>query len=42
MWKLGDHRLILGDATNKEDLDQLIGSNKVTLLLTDPPYGVGC
>jgi DNA modification methylase len=41
MWKLGEHRLLLGDATNKEDLAGLIGKDKVTLLLCDPPYGVG-
>ena len=41
MWKLGEHRLLLGDATNKEDINQLVGSDKVNLLLTDPPYGVG-
>ena len=38
---MGDHRLILGDASKKEDLKQLLGNDKVTLLLTDPPYGVG-
>jgi len=41
MWKLGDHRLILGDATKKDDVDRLIGNDKVTLILADPPYGVG-
>jgi DNA modification methylase len=41
IWKLGEHRLLLGDATKKEDLDLLIGTEKVALLLTDPPYGVG-
>jgi DNA modification methylase len=41
MWKLGNHRLLLGDATKKEDIDTLIGSDKVTLMLMDPPYGVG-
>lgn len=41
MWKLGDHRLMFGDATNKRDTDALIGNDKVTLILTDPPYGVG-
>jgi len=41
IWKLGKHRLILGDATNKEDLDRLIEKEKITLILTDPPYGVG-
>lgn len=41
MWKLGEHRLLLGDATKKEDVDLLVGSDKIDLLLTDPPYGVG-
>jgi site-specific DNA-methyltransferase (adenine-specific) len=40
IWKLGRHRLILGDATLKTDVDKLIGQDKVTLILTDPPYGV--
>ena len=41
MWKLGSHQLLLGDARRKEDLAQLLGKEKATLLLTDPPYGVG-
>ncbi|MEK7578962.1 MAG: site-specific DNA-methyltransferase [Patescibacteria group bacterium] len=41
IWKLGEHRLMLGDATNKADVGLLVGEKKVTLLLTDPPYGVG-
>jgi DNA modification methylase len=41
MWKLGEHRLLWGDSTKKEDVDMLIGTDKVNLILTDPPYGVG-
>jgi site-specific DNA-methyltransferase (adenine-specific) len=41
MWKLGNHRLLQGDATKKEDIDRLVGGDKITLLLSDPPYGVG-
>ena len=41
VWKLGKHRLIQGDATKKEDLTKLIGQEKIALVLTDPPYGVG-
>lgn len=41
IWKLREHRLMLGDATKKEALKQFIGGNKVSLILTDPPYGVG-
>lgn len=38
--ELNNHRLLNGDATNKEDVDKLIGDCKVNLLLTDPPYGI--
>jgi DNA modification methylase len=41
LWKLGNHRLLLGDATSMEDVARLMGNEKATLLLTDPPYGVG-
>ncbi len=38
--ELNEHRLLYGDATNKEDVNKLIGDCKVNLLLTDPPYGI--
>ena len=38
--KLNNHRLLNGDAANKEDVSQLIGDYTVNLLLTDPPYGI--
>ena len=38
--ELNQHRLLWGDATNKDDVDRLIGDDKVNLLLTDPPYGI--
>ena len=38
--ELNEHRLLNGDATNKEDVNKLIGDCKVNLLLTDPPYGI--
>ena len=38
--KLNNHRLLNGDAANKEDVSQLIGEYTVNLLLTDPPYGI--
>ncbi len=41
LWKLGEHRLLLGDATKQEDIAHLIRGDKVALLLCDPPYGVG-
>ena len=41
LWKLGEHRLLLGDATKAEDVARLMGDEKASLVLTDPPYGVG-
>lgn len=37
---LGRHRLMCGDATSREDVYALIGSERVDLVLTDPPYGI--
>lgn len=41
IWKLGDHRLMCGDATNQLDYDLLLKGEKVDLVFTDPPYGMG-
>ena len=38
IYKLGDHRLMCGDATMH--CKELLNGEKVSLLLTDPPYGV--
>jgi len=40
IFELGNHRLMCGDATIKEDVDKLMDGNKADLLLTDPPYGI--
>jgi DNA modification methylase len=39
-FKLGDHYLMCGDSTSKEDVEKLVGENKIDLLWTDPPYNV--
>jgi len=41
LWKLGEHRLLLGDATKAEDVARLMDGEKASLILSDPPYGVG-
>ena len=40
--QLGRHRLMCGDATKYEDIEQLLGGERVNLVLTDPPYGMKC
>tara|TARA_Y100001972_G_C7628753_1_gene315530 strand:+ start:98 stop:1189 length:1092 start_codon:yes stop_codon:yes gene_type:complete len=40
LWILGEHRLLCGDSTKKENIELLLNGNKVDLLLTDPPYGI--
>jgi len=37
---LGDHLLLCGDATDKASVEKLLANKKISLLLTDPPYGV--
>jgi DNA modification methylase len=41
MWLLGEHRVLCGDATKKEDVEQLMEGKKAELMLTDPPYNIG-
>lgn len=40
-YQLGDHVLVCGDATKKEDIKKLTGEERVRLLIADPPYNVG-
>ena len=40
LWRLGDHRILCGDATNEQDVARLLDGAAPTLLATDPPYGV--
>ena len=40
LWQLGEHRLICGDCTDKAVVEKVMGGEKVSLIVTDPPYGV--
>ncbi len=42
LWVLGQHRLLVGDATNPEHVDRLLAEFDAppTLVHTDPPYGI--
>lgn len=39
IYKLGNHRLMCGDSTKREDVQKLMNSNKADMVFTDPPYG---
>lgn len=40
LWKLGNHRLLVGDSTSAADVDKLTGGVAMDLCVTDPPYNV--
>ncbi|UVI28180.1 DNA modification methylase [Paenibacillus spongiae] len=40
VWALGRHILMCGDSTSINDVQRLLGSNKASLVVTDPPYNV--
>ena len=39
--RLGDHSIACGDSLNQDLVKDLIQNEKINLILTDPPYGVG-
>jgi DNA modification methylase len=40
VWILGNHRLMCGDSTKKEDVDTLMNGAKAEMCFTDPPWNV--
>lgn len=40
IYQLGRHRLMCGDSTKQEQVEELMNGQLVDLLLTDPPYNV--
>jgi DNA modification methylase len=41
LWKLGNHRLLIGDCTVRENVERLMGGERASLAPVDPPYNVG-
>jgi len=39
-WLLGNHKLLVGDATIRGDVDRLMAGDAADLAFTDPPYNV--
>jgi len=40
LWTLGDHRLLCGDARDRDAYRQLLGRERADLVITDPPFNV--
>ncbi len=40
IWILGAHRLMCGDSTDPQQVEQLVQSQQVDMVWTDPPYNV--
>ncbi len=38
LWILGDHRLLCGDSTKREDVRRLMNGERAVLFASDPPY----
>lgn len=40
LYQIGEHRLLCGDSTKKEDVGRVMGGEKADMVFTDPPYGI--
>ena len=40
LWQIGEHRLLCGDSTKREDVERVMGGERADLNFSDPPYGV--
>lgn len=40
LWKLGEHRLLCGDARDEGALRTLMGNDRASMVFADPPYNV--
>ena len=41
VWELGEHRLLCGDSTKRDDVLKLMGGKKANMCFTSPPYNMG-
>lgn len=40
LYRLGNHRLLCGDSTDSAMVSTLVGSERMDMVFTDPPYGI--
>jgi len=40
LWVLGEHRVLCGDSTKREDVQRVLDGHAADLVFTDPPYNV--
>jgi hypothetical protein len=40
LWRIGEHRLLCGDSTKREDVERVMQGEKAGAVITDPPYGI--
>jgi predicted RNA methylase len=40
VWRLGRHRVMCGDSTNRDAVLRLLGEHRPSVVVTDPPYGL--
>lgn len=38
LWQIGEHRLLCGDSTKREDVERVMGGEEASLVITSPPY----
>lgn len=38
LWQIGEHRLLCGDSTKREDVERVVGGERAALTVTSPPY----
>ena len=40
LWQIGEHKLLCGDSTKREDVERVMAGEKADMVFTDPPYNV--